>query len=615
MGVSTGQIEEVNAEGRRNGAAEIGIALCLLAATGLVFGLLFNRETALSYSIGYNLYGAERVLKGEVPYRDFHTLYPPATVYLNAIVFKVFGVGLYNALFAVFVFKALTTTAIYLAGRQVMPRVWSIVAALYSIVWLRPNGPFKAVPMHYGALLLAVGLYCMLRYQRSRRIHWVFGCGVAVGLLALFKHNIGAYALAGFVACLLFDAMRGSLAPGDSERPADEKSMNRGEAKSAGGTTKKIEFAAARERKLTVCATRAPAVYATRIVGAMILGFAAPVVPTLAYLGTQGALRPMIKTLLFGPGEFLVSRLAGAPSPLVAVIVLGAVAALEYGVYCLGFRRAAAALVGAASVVAAAVVLCLLGKEAWISDFLFYGAMFVVAAGAAALVLRKHFGEYARPIGPIVVAAAAAFMETFPRFAREQVIAAMPLVGLLLVYLVYCLWRVLGHKMAGRRYQLVLILAVLPMAFLVLGLRFFHQTFFRGTLALRSDTELSIERGGGAYFPAETAREIDEVTRYLQQHVGEDGYFFAQSYAGSAYLFLADRKNPSGAQFWGGVGVSPGERAATLETLDEKKVGLIITSAKDMEAEKYQPMREYIERNFKQAVQIGDVVILERAGE
>ena len=72
------------------------------------------------------------------------------------------------------------------------------------------------------------------------------------------------------------------------------------------------------------------------------------------------------------------------------------------------------------------------------------------------------------------------------------------------------------------------------------------------------------------------------------------------------------RRNPSGAQFWGGVGVSPVERAATLEALDDKNVGMIITSARDMEAEKYQPMREYIARNFKQAVQIGDVVILER---
>ncbi|HKF58589.1 MAG TPA: hypothetical protein VKJ45_24325, partial [Blastocatellia bacterium] len=360
-----------------------------------------------------------------------------------------------------------------------------------------------------------------------------------------------------------------------------------------------------RERKLTVCATR---------VGAMILGFSVPIVPVLAWLGAQGALRPMVKTLVFGPGEFLVSRLAGAPSPVAAALVFGALAALGYAVYCLRFKRAAFT-VAVASAVAAVALFCLLGRESWVSGFLFYGAILIVGAGIGAVVFRKHLGENGRPIALIAVAAAAAFMETFPRFAREQVIAAMPFVGLLLIYLMYCLWRVLEPKMAGWRYQLVGVLVVLPMAFMLLGLRFFHQTFFRGTMALRSDTELGIERGRGVYFPSGTAREIDEVTRYIQQHVGANGYVFAESYAGSSYLFLADRRNPSGAQFWGGVGVSPVERAATLEALDDKKVGMIITSARDMDAEKYQPMREYIARNFKQAVQIGDVVILERMVE
>src|SRR5215470_5618526 len=110
MEVSAGQIEETSTEGRRAAVVEVAAAFGLLAATGVVFGLLFNRERSLSYSIGYNLYGAERVLNGEVPYRDFHTLYPPATVYLNAALFKIFGVRLYTALFGVFVFKVLTTT-------------------------------------------------------------------------------------------------------------------------------------------------------------------------------------------------------------------------------------------------------------------------------------------------------------------------------------------------------------------------------------------------------------------------------------------------------------------------------------------------------------------------
>src|SRR5262245_26113358 len=111
--------------GHRSGAQWLidkSYGLLVLALAAAFFGLLFNRESTLSYSIGYNLYGSERVLADEVPYRDFHTLYPPATVYLNAALFKAFGISLYNALFGVFIFKVLTTFLIYACGRLIMVR-------------------------------------------------------------------------------------------------------------------------------------------------------------------------------------------------------------------------------------------------------------------------------------------------------------------------------------------------------------------------------------------------------------------------------------------------------------------------------------------------------------
>jgi len=434
--------------------------------------------------------------------------------------------------------------------------------------------------MHYGALMLALALYCMLRFLRSRRVYYIGAAGFSVGLLALFKQNIGAYALAGFLGCLLLDGVvRSAMSTGNIEgEPGREKTSRLAE------------------------------------IGILILGFVAPIVPVVIYLGLRGALRPMVGTLLFGPGEFLVSRLAGAPSPLAAGLFLIALVGFGYGTYAFRLKSGTATAVGVAAV-AAVALFCLLGRESWVSELLFYAPVGVIAAGIGTLILRNRTVEYAWPVGPLVVAAAAAFMETFPRFAREQVIAAMPFVGVLLMYLVYCGLRTLMPRAIGRRPQVVALLAVLPVALLVLGFRFFHQTFFRGALTLRSDTELGIDRGRGAYFPAQIASEIDEVTRYVQQQVAPGGYVFPESYAGSAFLFLADRKNPSGAQFWGGVGVSLEERASTLAALEKKGVDMIITSNRDLEAEKYPPMRDYIARNFRQSAEVGDVIILERRSE
>src|SRR5438552_281750 len=175
----------------------------VLAVALIAYAVLFNRANVLSHSIGYNLYASERVLDGDVPYRDFHTLYPPAIFYLNAALFKWMAVSLYAALLGVVVFKVLTVLMIYLSARQLMPKAWALVSAAGSLLWLRPNGPFKSVPMHYGALFLAAAMYFLLKYENRQRLRFVFLAGVLLALVSLFKHNIGAYAFAGAVVVLV----------------------------------------------------------------------------------------------------------------------------------------------------------------------------------------------------------------------------------------------------------------------------------------------------------------------------------------------------------------------------------------------------------------------------
>jgi hypothetical protein len=186
----------------------------------------------------------------------------------------------------------------------------------------------------------------------------------------------------------------------------------------------------------------------------------------------------------------------------------------------------------------------------------------------------------------------------------------MPFVALLLFYLIRLFKPAIEELMFPL--QAGPALSVLPMMILLVGARLFASTYFDEQFHLRSNTELTIERGRKVYFPADKAAEIDSVVAYLQQRIPPGGYFFAQSYAGSSYLFLADRNNPSGAQFWGGVGVTDAERAETLRSIDEKKVELILTSQRDIEAERYEPMRRYIDESFQESRRFGEVILLER---
>jgi len=554
----------------------------VLAAVG-VYGFLFNRANVLSYSIGYNLYASERVLEGAVPYRDFHSLYPPATFYLNAALFKWLGVSLYAALLGVLVFKVLTVAMIYLSGRQIMPRAWALTAALSSMLWLRPNGPFKSVPMHYGALFLALAMYLILKYEDRHKLILIFLSGASLGIVALFKHNIGAYVLAGSLILLI---AKGNMygrpsvaAPPSKPRPSAD----------GGAATEGRPYMAL----------------------LLMLGFAATVGPALAYMAANRALVPMIRTLIFGPGEFLLNRLAIPLSPAMPIMLVAALAATAYASHKLRAHRAIAASLWLI-LIAAIVFFLLRGNQADANQVIFYLPMLVLGCGLLVAVFDRTLEIHERRnLLIVVVFAAASLMELFPRFAREQSIAAMPFVMLALFYLLFALRPAIKTFSAGGTgYRLAA--AVLPIIFVLMEARFFFNTYFEGVLRFRAQTELNVERGRRVFFPRATAALIDDVVSYVQQRVPPEGFAFAQSDAGSSFLFLANRRNISNAQFWIGVGVTEQERAATLERIDKSQTKLIITSDDVLAAEKYEPMREYINRNFKAAMRFEDVLILYR---
>ena len=546
---------------------EIASFCIILVIALIIYGILFNRETTLSHSIGYNLYGAERVLKGDIPYRDFHTLYPPGIVLINAALFKYFGITLYTALFGVYIFKALTAGVIYLCIRLYTSIKWALFGVFVSMIWLRPDGPFKAVPMHYGALFLGLALLFALIYVKREKWTYLALAGVSLGLVGLFKHNIGGYAACGFLIVLLME--------------------------------RRVHF------RDYFCKKN------INIILVLCAGIVAPVIPVLIYTAREGALRPMIRTLLFGPGEFLLGRLAATPSPFYSLILICAISICGFVVYKLRKRSVESKVIWLGMTFVLAVYL-VLAKQGMIDSLVFCLPAGILLGGIILALIGKDTIKCNRKaLALAVVAGAAGFLEVFPRFAREQSIGGIPLALVSMMILLYGSREWIFKKL-GDRISTTIALTILPLAFLILGARFLVTTYFDSNFHLRSNVALSIERGRGVYFPKETATLINDAVPYIQARVPENGYFFAQSYTGSSLLFLTGRNNPSSAQFWAGVGVSSEEKSKTLRALDELGVDLVATSEKDLEAEKYEPIRTYLNNHFTETRRFKDVIILER---
>jgi hypothetical protein len=343
----------------------------------------------------------------------------------------------------------------------------------------------------------------------------------------------------------------------------------------------------------------------------LLIGFAAVLVPVLIYMQANSTLVPMLRTLLFGPGEFLVSRIAIPLSPLAPVLLVAALAGVAYALRQLRGRPATG--VGLLlMLIAAILVFALRGNIGEVNQIIFYLPIVVLGGGLVIAVFAEGLatGER-RTLLIVLVFSAAALMELFPRLAREQSIAAMPFVTLFLFYLLYLL-RPAIRAITRDALQYRLALGILPLTFLMIEGRLFFDTYFDSGFRFRAGTEVGIDRGRGAYFPAASARVIDNAVGYIQERVPEDGNVFAQSDAGTSLLFLSHRRNVSNAQFWIGVGVTQQERAATLDRIDKSQTKLIITSDEVLAGEKYEAMRDYIERHYKPAARFDDVLMLER---
>ena len=156
----------------------------------------------LAFSVypGLNLYddgiivvGAEEILRGKVPYRDFWTMYAPGQFYLTALLFRIFGAQFFVACLIGVVSKALIVTLSYAAMKRHIRAKWlpAAGAALLALVLARlGNETFPVFPATAFALL---ALLCMEPGLLQRRLPLLFSAGLCTALTACFRHDLGLY--------------------------------------------------------------------------------------------------------------------------------------------------------------------------------------------------------------------------------------------------------------------------------------------------------------------------------------------------------------------------------------------------------------------------------------
>lgn len=177
-----------------------GVITLVIVLASLVYFASFMRY-GLAYDEGYLLDSVERILDGQVIYRDFHHTYAPGSFYLVAALFKVFGQSILVERWVFVVLEALKCGLAFLIVRTVTR---SRIAYLAPVLLVLAPGPWHKVffPAFGFAALYAV----LATIKRSPR--WFLATGAVIGISAIFRQDVALFAVAGALLALGIETLR-----------------------------------------------------------------------------------------------------------------------------------------------------------------------------------------------------------------------------------------------------------------------------------------------------------------------------------------------------------------------------------------------------------------------
>jgi hypothetical protein len=141
---------------------------------------------------GLIVYGAERVMQGDRPYRDFWALYGPGSFWTLAALFKIFGPSLLVERLLDTGVKALLATFAYLLTARLGNRAMGLVAWGMCLGWAWALG-FPSYPVWTGTMLALAATFFAAWGEGKPHRHWTLAAaGFATALAAMYRHDMGA---------------------------------------------------------------------------------------------------------------------------------------------------------------------------------------------------------------------------------------------------------------------------------------------------------------------------------------------------------------------------------------------------------------------------------------
>jgi hypothetical protein len=152
---------------------------------------------------GIALYGAKRIILGQILYKDFFDIVTPGTDYLLAGVFKIFGTTLKAARITTIVANALNVTMLYLTSNSLIKnRKIALIPPILLMMIYITNVDYYVVSHHWFAITAAIFTLLLSMKSEKGKLNWFFP-GIGSFLVFIFMQSTG-FILYGMLVLFLF---------------------------------------------------------------------------------------------------------------------------------------------------------------------------------------------------------------------------------------------------------------------------------------------------------------------------------------------------------------------------------------------------------------------------
>lgn len=195
------QSPEINRSGLQTSPIDRYIPI-LIFVFSFAYLAAFVRHSSLEPDEGIVLEGAQRILDGQIPYKDFFTFYTPGSFYLIAIVFKIFGNSFVVARLSLAVAGAACSLLAYLIAKRTCSHGFAVFVALLTTT---AGFAYRFLVLHnwYSTLLAVLALYTLVRWLENSRPSWAFATGSFCSLTLMFEQSKGAGLILGVMMAVL----------------------------------------------------------------------------------------------------------------------------------------------------------------------------------------------------------------------------------------------------------------------------------------------------------------------------------------------------------------------------------------------------------------------------